>query len=329
MTWTLLHARLHQTLRQRHLLARGSRALVAVSGGQDSLCLLKLLLDLQPQWNWHLAIAHCNHRWSVDAGLAEWVQQIAQQWQLPFYLAAESVAETEAAAREWRYQALAQLAADNGFAAVVTGHTKSDRAETLLYNLVRGSGADGLQALTWQRSLTEQVIVVRPLLTVSRTETLEFCRQFQLPVWEDAANQNLKYARNRIRAELLPYLQRHFNPQVETALAQTAELLRADVEYLETTAQALLQQVRSPLGLNRLRLRDVPLALQRRVVRQFLHQVLPQAPNFEEIESVTNLIQAPNRTRTSSLSGGASAEAQGDWIIFNQQLTVNNKQSDR
>ncbi len=76
--WSDLHARLHQTLRSRRLLERHRRLLVAVSGGQDSLCLIKLLLDLQPKWGWHLAIAHCDHRWSLNAGMADRVKQIAK-----------------------------------------------------------------------------------------------------------------------------------------------------------------------------------------------------------------------------------------------------------
>lgn len=320
MVWTLLHAQLHQTLRQRQLLQKGRRLLVAVSGGQDSLCLLKLLIDLQPKWNWNLAIAHCDHRWSSDAGIAARVEEVAKIWDIPFYLktASQPIEETEAAARQWRYQTLIEIATEQHFNCILTGHTLSDRAETLLYNLIRGAGADGLSALTWQRFLTPEIELIRPLLAISRQETGEFCQQFQLPVWEDILNQNLKYARNRIRHNLLPYLQTHFNPQVEKALAQTAELLRSDVEYLEEAAQGIFDEAidLDLARINRLCLRPVPLALQRRVMRQFLHKYLKIAPTFEQIESLTNLIQAPNRTRTSPFPGGAIAGVQGDWIIL-------------
>src|ERR687885_2649503 len=247
-SWTPLHARLHQTLRQRRLLPQHQRVLIGVSGGQDSLCLTKLLLDLQTKWGWQLAIAHCDHRWQLDAGLASHVQQIAQTWALPFYLQiAPEVTTSEAAARQWRYQALIEIAQAQGYQDVVTGHTKSDRAETTLYNLIRGSGADGLQALTWKRPLSCGLQLVRPLLQVTRIETLQFCQEHHLPIWEDSYNQDLKYARNRIRQELIPYLQTHFNPQVEMALAQTAELLRADVAYLEEAAKELRQQAMAPV----------------------------------------------------------------------------------
>ncbi|ACK64289.1 tRNA(Ile)-lysidine synthetase [Rippkaea orientalis PCC 8801] len=321
--WTPLHSQLHTTLRQRNLLPKGQRILMAISGGQDSVCLGKLLLDLQSKWGWKIAIGHCDHRWSYDEGIADHVEKLAQNWGIPFYLkVANNLKETEAAARDWRYQSLIEIAQENDFTEVVTGHTQSDRAETLLYNLIRGAGTDGLSSLTWQRNLTPNITLVRPLLNISRPETLAFCQQFDLSIWEDAANKNLKYSRNRIRQQLIPYLQTQFNPQVETNLAQTAEVLRAEVEYLETSAKMVLEQAinEDQTQLNRLILQSVPLALQRRVMRKFLQKISQREPNFEQIEALTQLIDAPRRSRTSSLPGNFSAEVQGDWIILSGMI---------
>ncbi|HAA30611.1 MAG TPA: tRNA lysidine(34) synthetase TilS [Cyanobacteria bacterium UBA8553] len=327
--WTPLHARLHRTLRQRQLLTQQRPVLVAVSGGQDSLCLTQLLLDLQPKWGWQIAIAHCDHRWPHDVGIVEHVQQLAQSWKIPFYLkTASKVAVSEAAARQWRYEALIEIAQAQGYQDVVTGHTKSDRAETVLYNLIRGTGADGLQSLTWKRPLAPGLQLVRPLLEVTRNETFQFCQQLHLPIGEDSYNRDLNYARNRIRQELLPYIKTHFNPQVETALAQTAELLRADVEYLENAARELLHEAIAsvngeeqhtnclPLRLNRLVLKPAPLALQRRVIRQFLKETQTAAPSFEQIEEIIALITAPNRSQTSSFPGGLTAVVEGNSIVL-------------
>ncbi len=322
--WTDLHSRVHQKLKDSLILPQKSRLLIAVSGGQDSLCLLKLMIDLQEKWDWNIAIAHCDHGWAYDLGIADHVQELANNWNIPFYLkVAKAMKETEAVARKWRYQSLVEIAEENQFSDVVTGHTLSDRSETLLYNLIRGAGSNGLGALTWKRPLTNNINLVRPLLKVSRAETLEFCQQFDLPIWEDAANANLDYARNRIRQELLPYLKEKFNPNVETTLAQTSEVLKAESDYLEAEANKILEVAlnHNNSKLNRDVLKDVPLALQRRVIRQFLAKIMVTKPNFEQIEETINLIDAPRRSRTSSFPGNIMLEVEEKYIV-QKQLSV-------
>ena len=374
--WTHLHAQLHRTLLHRQILPSHQRLLVAVSGGQDSLCLIKLLLDLQPKWGWNLGIVHCDHRWRSDSeASANHVEQLAKNWGISYYLeTASDIPKTEAAARQWRYQALTEIAIAHNYPYIVTGHTASDRAETLLYNLIRGSGADGLSALTWTRPLLDfrlpiadfrlgnsgenpnsqisadfrlenqdensqskiqnlksKIYLVRPLLEITRAQTGQFCQEQKLPIWEDSTNQDLQYTRNRIRSELLPYLETHFNPKAQQALAQTAELLRADVEYLELAASDLLQRAMSPIAdnrqvnfqlpvkLNRPILREAPLALQRRSMRQLLQQILPSAPSFESVEKLTSLIVAPNRSQTDPFPGGAIGRVENPSIILARQ----------
>jgi tRNA(Ile)-lysidine synthase len=321
MPWTPLHSQLHQSLIDRQLLPIGANVLIAVSGGQDSLCLGQLLRDLQSRWQWQLAVAHCDHGWTQDIGIADRVAQVATRWMLPFYCeTTANLPETEAAAREWRYQALMRIAQTTGSTYLVTAHTQTDRAETLLYNLVRGAGADGLCAMSWHRQLTPEISLVRPLLAVNRTQTGEFCQEYQLPVWVDNYNQDLKFARNRLRLEIIPQLAADFNPQVESHLARTAELLRADVEYLESLARDWYQQALDEQGvkLDRLILQSLPLSLQRRVIRQFLTQALGKMPTFSQIEDTILLIAAPNRTRTSTFSHGLAAEVSGKWIVVRQ-----------
>jgi tRNA(Ile)-lysidine synthase len=318
MPWTSLHSQLHQSLIDRQLLPIGSNILIGVSGGQDSLCLGQLLKDLQSRWKWQLAVAHCDHGWIQDVGIADRVEQVTAKWMLPFHCeTTANLPETEAAAREWRYQALVRIAAQTRSTYLVTAHTQTDRAETFLYNLIRGAGADGLCAMHWYRQLTPTIKLVRPLLEINRTQTGEFCKEYQLPVWEDAYNHDLKYARNRLRKEIIPRLAADFNPQVESHLAHTAELLRSDVEYLESLAREWYQQAIDEQGvkLDRVLLQSIPVALQRRVIRQFLAQLLDKMPNFSQIEATIVLINAPNRTRTSTFSDGLAAEVYGKWIV--------------
>lgn len=317
--WTLLHSHCHQILKQRQLLAPQESVLIAVSGGQDSVCLLKLLWDLQPRWHWHLAIAHCDHGWKTDQGMAQWVQALAQDFQLPFFLETTTdLAETEATARQWRYQALVRLAEAGGFGKIVTAHSQSDRAETFLYNLLRGSGTDGLQSLGWRRQLSPQVELVRPLLRISRAQTQAFCQRFQLPIWEDAYNNNLNFVRNRIRQELIPYLCQQFNPQAEKHLAQTLTILEAEADYWHHLTQQIYEQVahQEPPRLERLALQQQPLALQRRVLRHFLQNHLPKMPTFEHIEALLVLLNGPQGSTSTALPGGRAVAVQGIYLTL-------------
>lgn len=330
--WTPLHAQLHSTLRQRQFLPANHKVLLALSGGQDSFCLLQLLVDLQPKWGWRLALAHGDHGWPLDSGAnANHVAHIAHQYQLPyFFQQAPTALKTEAAGRQWRYQILTEIAEQHSYPLVVTAHTASDRAETLLYNLMRGSGTDGLQALSWQRPLSSQVKLVRPLLEVTRAQTGEFCDLRKLPIWHDAMNQELGYRRNRIRQEVLPYLKTHFNPRVETALAQTADILQADVEFLQAETQKLLMAAipsQPPASfsqdsslyrgyINRACLKSAPMALQRRAIRQFLQSTLELSANFLQVEKVLALVTAPNRSRTDPLKERWVAQVIDPWIVI-------------
>jgi tRNA(Ile)-lysidine synthase len=327
--WSDFHARIHRLLKVRALLPKGDVLILAVSGGQDSICLLKLLTDLQPKWNWRLYAVHCDHRWREDsAENAQFVQQLCLDWEIPCQVVtAEEPPGTEAEARHWRYQVFARLAFEKQCLRIATGHTATDRAETLLYNLIRGSGADGLQALGWERPLSEtapHIKVVRPLLDWTRQDTANFCGLFNLPFWEDSTNQDPSYTRNRLRLQVMPQLKQHFNPNVETTLAQTAELLTADVDLLEQLAQELYAAVvypptpTTPWQIQRQGLRDAPLALQRRVIRRVLQQLTPAQVSFEAVEKLMVLIDAPNRTQTAPFAGGVIGVVENDWIVLRQ-----------
>jgi tRNA(Ile)-lysidine synthase len=303
-----LQVKLQASLTRQQILPSRAKILIAVSGGQDSLCLGQLLVDLQPRWQWQLAVGHCDHGWAADEGIADRVRAVADHWQLPYYCwNAQNLATTEVAARQWRYTALIAMARTRGYQYVVTGHTQTDLAETLMYNLVRGAGSDGLSSLRVTRSLASGIDLVRPLLEIDRPATGEFCTARQLPVWSDYYNEQFCYARNRMRSWLTT-LQDQFHPQVTAHVAQTAQILAAEADYLQELACSAYQTAaQSPEQLNRSTLKLLPVALQRRVVRLFL-QKHSLSISFEAIEQVVSLLVAPRGSRSSSLRGAAGSK---------------------
>ena len=333
MAWSQTHAKLHTLLKKRILLPKNSRVLMAVSGGQDSLCMARLLLDIQPHWQWTLGLIHCDHRWREDAAAnAAHVLAIADEWHVPAQcVAADKAIQSEASARAWRYETLAKAARLQGYDYVVCGHTMSDRAETVLYNLTRGTGLDGIATLPWQRPIDDAappVSLVRPLLTFSRQETGDFCQRCHIPVWVDSTNASLNYRRNRIRQELMPYLQEHFNPQVERSLAQTLETAAADIAYLESEAASIYKSVVSCVRddlleddaqvwrINQQSLREAPLSMQRRVIRRLLQRALARPPGFQDVEKVVGLLRSPNAAQCDSLAGNRIARVCKPFILI-------------
>jgi len=195
---------------------------------------------------------------------------------------------------------------------------------------VRGSGLDGLQALTWQRSLspvTPHISLVRPLLAITRDQTGNFCRDFHLPIWDDVTNADRTYRRNRLRLEVLPLLREYFNPQVDATLAQTAEILTAEVAYLTAETDRLYGDCVVDERLQRRSLRAVPLALQRRIIRQWLTYHLPTAPHFNHVDKVQALVTAPNRSQTDPFPGGAIAVVDDPWIWLQPQAQKRGKEA--
>lgn len=271
-------------MRQQHLLKPGDRVGVAVSGGADSVALLRLLLELQSELGLVLSVVHFNHNLRAAESDADqqFVEELARSNHLTFHCgsgtvrsyAAEQHLSIEAAARELRYQYFSKLR-DRSLDRVATAHTLDDQAETVLLRLVRGAGNRGLAGIYPRRpvhsaaSATEQPEIIRPLLSTRRRELEAYLREIGQPWREDASNRDLRHARNRMRHGILPRLERHFNPQVREALAEAAEIARAEEEFWDAELRRVMPLVWTPgkTTLQLKSLRDLPVSLQRRAIR--------------------------------------------------------------
>ncbi|MEN6478284.1 MAG: tRNA lysidine(34) synthetase TilS, partial [Anaerolineales bacterium] len=214
--------RVREALRAAGQPAAGGALVVAVSGGADSLCLLHALHALAPELGYRLQVAHLDH--GLRAAAAEdaaWVAALCARWGLPCTVGQAQVralAEAEGrsleeAARLARYRFLARVALRVGARAVAVGHTADDQAETLLLHLVRGAGLTGLvgmaPAAPWplpEDVASAALTLLRPLLAVSRQDTVSYCAALGLTPRKDETNADPAYTRNRLRLELLPVL---------------------------------------------------------------------------------------------------------------------------
>ncbi len=222
----------------------GSLVVVAVSGGPDSVCLLQVLYRLREELGLRLHVAHLDHclRGAESEADADYVRKLAEDLGLPVTVGQRDVNEyrrehrlsLEEAAREVRYAFLEEVVRDTGAYAVAIGHTADDRIETVLLNLLRGTGTRGLRGLmpVSHRDNGEGLLVLRPLLEVSREATQVYCLETGLEPRQDASNLSKKYTRNRVRHNLIPTL-RAFNPRIEEAMLRLARLSADDADFIE------------------------------------------------------------------------------------------------
>jgi tRNA(Ile)-lysidine synthase len=299
---------------------------VAVSGGADSVALLHALAWLRTPLALRLHVAHVDHQLRPGSGEdASRVRALAQNLGLPCTVVRVDVLRRrggrrlspEEAARDARYDALAQVSANVGASAVALGHTADDQAETVLLHLARGSGLSGLRGM---ETLTTRacgdlpdMTLVRPLLAVRRSQTQEHCRSHGLTVSWDETNLDARVPRNLIRMEALPVLAR-INPRVVEALGRLARSAGRDLDYVEGQVMERWPSVAEPvtggLRLDRAALLALDPSLQRHMLRAAYAQVRGSGAGLAEalLESTLRLAGGP-AGRSISLPGGVRAEA--------------------
>ena len=247
---TVLEQKALCALRQYSLFSQGDRIAVGVSGGADSVALLRFLAALRPQFGWDLVVCHIHHGLrGAEADRDEcFVRALAEQLGLPCAvsridaaaLALRDHISVEEAGRMARYAFFAQTAGKGG--RIATAHTLDDSIETVLMNLVRGTGLRGLCGIPRIRGN-----IVRPLLDCTRAEVEDYLGALGQPYCTDSTNLTDDYTRNRIRHDAIPALQ-YANPAAERSIARLCRQMRAMDEWLTAEAAALLQAAAVPGG---------------------------------------------------------------------------------
>ena len=204
--------------------------LLAVSGGLDSMVLLKLAVAASTAEPRELAVAHMDHGLRGTAGQADaqLVQSTAAQLGLRFFLETlapdalrtDHAGSPEEAARTCRYRFLERIAQEQGFPFVAVAHHADDQAETVLFNIIRGTGLSGLRGMRDQRPLSSTVRLIRPLLEFTRADLRSFAADCSLPYAEDASNNSPEFTRNRLRNHILPLLRESMNPAVDQEIGR-------------------------------------------------------------------------------------------------------------
>jgi tRNA(Ile)-lysidine synthase len=317
-------ARALRTIRKHALFSRGARVLVAVSGGPDSVALLRIMQTLARQDELAIAgIGHFNHQLrGADADADErFCRDLAARDRLPIVTGSADVAalarerrrSIEDAARVARYEFLDSAARQLDAEVVAVGHSLDDQAETFLLRLIRGAGARGLAGI---RPRTRNV--VRPLLEIARAELRAYVAEHQLPFREDATNADVRIPRSRVRHQLIPALQ-EYSPGIAAILAREASLAREDEEYLQSraieVAGSIVLSNECSVEIDAAALRGLPPALASRVARLALEaRAADRFIGSRHIERLLDLADAADGT-SASLPGQV-ATRQGSRIVI-------------
>ena len=306
---------------QPQLLPQGCTLLLAVSGGQDSMALLALLQDLAPLHGWGLNLWHGDHGWHdnssrIASELSSWCQQ--RHLSLQVDQAAPGEVPSEAKARQWRYERLAQRGRQTG-ADVVTGHTASDRAETMLLQLARGSDLAGLAALPSVRPLSpEGPRLRRPLLHLQRRDTLQICRDLALPIWEDPSNRSPEFARNRIRQEVLPVLE-ELHPGCSQRISDLAERVSQVRDSQTELSRMALELLQTAAGLDRRGLGALSPATRRLLLAQWLQQQGVPALPASQLDELSQRLESGAPGGAADLAGGWQLSWKGAELVLQQR----------
>lgn len=317
--------RVIQTIREKNLFVPGRHLLVAISGGPDSVALLSLLVRLSRPWNLRLTGVHFNYglRGSESDGDEAFVSMLCDKLQVPVIVKRPElvkrrrVSSVQALAREARYEAMKAIARQLGGDHIATGHTANDRAETVLIWMLRGTGLNGLTGMPFVR----ENLIVRPLLSTTRDEVLEYLKQEGLSYRQDSSNATGRYRRNQIRHEVLPVMA-GISPKIVRLLARQADLLVEDEQYLEQVVSRLCDSLVSfdssgVQRFNKIAFAGLPIALQRRLLRRLLKALHP--------EGVASSLQTVDSVRRFALKGGHEATLSlphveltrdREWIAF-------------
>lgn len=288
---TYLHTRFQDNL--KNYIRKSENILVAISGGQDSLCLLKLLSDCFYNEKRKIHAVYIDHQWKEDSvfHIKHMINIIqANKISLTIYQT-KTLKLSENKARQMRYKLFVWHASLKDCRYILTGHNNNDQVETALYNIIRGTSLNGLTNFTLYKKINSKTSLFRPLINFSRSDITWFCRLFYLPVWSDITNYNLEIKRNRLRYELIPYLHNYFNPQFQTNFNKFIIFCKEDHEYIqENTIKLYIKSINNKqISLNLFKLQSQHRILQKRVIKLFFYYHFQTQIHEELINQLMNI----------------------------------------
>lgn len=302
-----LSLKVYNTIKQHKLIQDGEGIVVGISGGPDSVCLLHLLHSLSDELKIRLFAVHINHMLRGEESEADehYVRRFCAELGIPLFVDREDVKglslkkgiSLEEAGRQVRYDRFSRYVEKTGASKIAVAHNRNDQAETVLMNLMRGCGIDGLKGMEYCSGR-----IIRPLLDIGRDDIEAYCREYSLDPRTDSSNLTGVYMRNRVRLELIPYMEKLYGCDIIESINRMTLLLKDDSHFLEASAADSFNKCIAGCGdgtviLSISEITGLHPALQKRVVRLAIKAV---KGNLKEIESshVESILEICSRGKT-------------------------------
>lgn len=331
------YERVQNYLRNDALLPHGATLIAAVSGGVDSISMLDMLAKLREAHKYKIFVLHFNHRLrGRESDQDEYfVRETAKRYGFPCYVAAADVGlvsrteriSIEHAARELRYNALEFLSRKLTADAVCTAHTVNDSVETLLLNLLRGSGLAGLAGIPSERPFEALGKVIRPLLGMKKADVVRYAGLRKLSWREDASNELTMFTRNKIRLDLLPKLENEYSPNIVEVLHRTAHILSGADDLVRETVErlskyVLTQEEQQPyIGVRVSALRLQTPFLQSEILRRAMQKRFHVSLSFDAVERILSLSHAETGAKA-DITRNYFAVRDRDMILLSERIAV-------
>lgn len=246
----MLEEKVLGTIKKYELIEKGNTIVIGVSGGPDSMALLNVLIKLneKKKIDCKIVVAHINHGIRVEADEeTKYVEEFCRKNNIECYIKKEKVEElakeqkigTEEAGRKLRYNFFDEVANKENAEKIVTAHNANDNSETVLMNIIRGSGTAGLKGIEVKRDNK----YIRPLIECTRKEIEEYCSYNKLEPKEDKSNNENIYTRNKIRNVLIPLLEKEFNPNIITSLNRMSQIAKEENEYIQKQVEEAYKEI--------------------------------------------------------------------------------------
>lgn len=289
-----------QTIKRENLIEKNDKILIALSGGPDSICLLDIMIKLKDEYNLTLYAAHLNHRIrGIDAQEDSlFCQKICKKNNVTFFvknidipeLAVQQSRGVEEVARDVRYDMFFDIKNKLGINKIAVAHNLDDQAETMLMKMFRGSGIQGLRGIDYKRKDG----IIRPLLDIYKSQINEYCDVNNLNPRIDKTNFESDYSRNKVRLDLIPYIENNYCENIKQILSRTANVIRDDYNYIEEVSKEhyeLLVKNKSDdeIILDLPLLKNTDTAIQKRVIRLAILDIMGNLNNIENVHIVDSL----------------------------------------